>query len=75
MIDFEIPEPIVKAQQEMRNAALKTMRPIAREFDEKEHEKPWDYINARGEKTKKDVAEQLAALEFTDEEKKAAMKK
>jgi len=74
MIDFEIPEPIVKAQEEMREAALKTMRPIAREFDEKEHEKPWDYINARWENVKKDVAESLAALEFTDEEKKAAIK-
>jgi acyl-CoA dehydrogenase len=74
MIDFEIPEAIAKTQQEMREDALKTMRPIAREFDEKEHEKPWDYISARWENVKKDVARQLEALEQTDEEKKAAMK-
>jgi len=74
MIDFEIPEPIVKARDEMHEAALKDMRPIAREFDEREHEKPWDYINSRWEKVKKDVAKQLEALELTDDERKAIAK-
>jgi acyl-CoA dehydrogenase len=74
MIDFEIPEPIAKAQEEMREMALSHMRPIAREFDEKEHEKPWDFINFRWESIKKDVAAQLAALEQSDEERKQAMK-
>ena len=74
MIDFELPEQIVAAQQEMHETALKHMRPIAREYDEKEHEKPWDYINFRWELTKKDVAKQLDALEQTDEERKQIMK-
>jgi len=74
MIDFELPEQIVAAQKEMHETALKHMRPIAREYDEKEHEKPWDYINFRWELTKKDVAKQLEALEQTDEERKQTMK-
>jgi len=74
MIDFELPEQIVAAQKEMHETALKHMRPIAREYDEKEHEKPWDYINFRWALTKKDVAKQLDALEQTDEERKQTMK-
>jgi acyl-CoA dehydrogenase len=74
MIDFEIPEPIAVKQKEMREFAMKEMRPIAREYDEKEHEKPWDFINRRWDVVKKEVAEQLAALEQTKEERAEAMK-
>jgi len=45
MIDFELPEQIVAARDMMHAAAENLMRPIAREYDEKEHEKPWDFIN------------------------------
>ena len=75
MIDFELPEQIVAARDMMHGAAENLMRPIAREYDEKEHEKPWDFINMVWENTKQDVAKQLAALEQTDEEREEAKKK
>ena len=75
MIDFELPEQIVAARNEMRGMAEKQMRPVAREYDEKEHEKPWDYINLIWEDVKKEVAAQLGALEQTDEERAEAKKK
>jgi acyl-CoA dehydrogenase len=74
MIDFELPEQIVAAKREIHELAKKHMRPIAREFDENEHEKPWDFINLVWEDTKKDVAKQLDALEQTKEERAEAMK-
>jgi len=74
MIDFEIPKQIAAAQKEMREFALNNMRPIAREYDEKEHEKPWDYINLRWTGVKEDVAKQLEALEQTKEERAETMK-
>jgi acyl-CoA dehydrogenase len=74
MIDFELPDQIVSAQKESREIALKHMRPIAREYDEREHEKPWDFINFVWEGTKADVAKQLEALEQTKEERAEAMK-
>jgi len=43
MIDFEF-EPQVKAQLEMYHAVAEgLMRPISREYDEREHEKPWQF--------------------------------
>jgi acyl-CoA dehydrogenase len=43
MIDFEF-EPQVKAQLKMYHAmAERLMRPISREYDEREHEKPWQF--------------------------------
>jgi acyl-CoA dehydrogenase len=75
MIEFELPEQIVAAQEEMHELAEKYMRPIAREYDEKEHEKPWDFINLTWEDAKEQMAEQLKALEQTKEERAEAMKK
>ncbi len=69
MIDFELPEQITAAREKTHEMALKHMRPAAREYDEKEHEKPWDYINLIWEDAKAEVAAQLAALEQTDEER------
>jgi acyl-CoA dehydrogenase len=74
MIDFELPERIVAERDKMRALAAKHMRPIAREYDEREHEKPWDFINFMWEDTKKEMAEQLKALEQTDEERAQARK-
>ena len=75
MIDFELPEQIVAARDEMHEMAKKHMRPVAREYDEREHEKPWDYINLIWEDVKEEVAAQLGVLEQTDEERAEAKKK
>ena len=45
MIDFELSLKIKNTQKMLRVFAQNALRPIAREFDEKEHEKPWDLIN------------------------------
>jgi acyl-CoA dehydrogenase len=46
MIDFEF-EPQVRAQLKMYHAVAEgMMRPISREFDEREHEKPWPFYEA-----------------------------
>ena len=46
MIDFEF-EPQVKAQLKMYHAVAEgMMRPISRDFDEREHEKPWQFYEA-----------------------------
>jgi len=45
MIDFELPPEIESTRQMIHMVAETVMRPIAREFDEREHEKPWDYYN------------------------------
>jgi acyl-CoA dehydrogenase len=74
MIDFELPEQIAEAQRKTHEMAEEHMRPIGREFDEKEHEKPWDFISHVWEDAKSDVVQQLAALELTDEERKQAAK-
>ena len=43
MIDFEF-EPQVKAQLKMYHAVAEgLMRPISREYDEREHQKPWQF--------------------------------
>ncbi|MGD0856192.1 MAG: acyl-CoA dehydrogenase family protein [Dehalococcoidia bacterium] len=45
MIDFELsPEDKVKVA-EAREVAQKYFRPISRQYDEQEHEEPWDLIN------------------------------
>ena len=45
MIDFE-PSDAMKNMRTMTHMlAEQAMRPISREFDEKEHEKPWDFLN------------------------------
>lgn len=44
MIDFDL-SPNVRQQKDLiRSVAEGAMRPIAREFDEREHEKPWDFL-------------------------------
>ncbi len=75
MIDFELPEQVVAAQKEAHEIAIKHMRPVAREYDEREHEKPWDYIKLVWEDVKKEMAAQLEALEQTDEQRAEAKKK
>lgn len=45
MIDFEIPPNIKQMQKMLHEFSANSLRPISREFDEREHEKPWELIN------------------------------
>src|SRR6266446_5975695 len=45
MIEFELSEGIQTQRQMVHAVAEQAMRPIAREYDEREHEKPWDFLN------------------------------
>ena len=45
MIDFEMPREIQNAKNMIHMLAEQAMRPISREYDEREHEKPWDFLN------------------------------
>jgi acyl-CoA dehydrogenase len=74
MIDFELPEQIIAAREKTHDLAINHMRPVARAYDEREHEKPWDYINLVWEDVKKEVETQLETLEYTDEERAEARK-
>src|SRR5499433_2604094 len=44
MIDFELSEGVQNMQRMVHAVAEQMMRPIAREYDEREHEKPWDFL-------------------------------
>ena len=46
MIDFEIDPQTQKRIDLFHAVAEQMMRPISREYDEREHEKPWDFLNA-----------------------------
>ena len=45
MIDFELQPEIVNAKSMIHMVAEQAMRPISREYDEREHEKPVDFLN------------------------------
>ena len=45
MIDFEAPKPINMANNALETVAVNMMRPFSRQYDENEHEIPWEYIN------------------------------
>src|SRR5947199_8734183 len=45
MIDFELSDTVKTMQGMVHAVAEQAMRPIAREYDEREHEKPWDFLN------------------------------
>ena len=45
MIDFEMPKPIAQQTYVLQTVAENMMRPVSRQFDENEHDVPWDYIN------------------------------
>jgi len=52
MIDFELSPRIKNMKNLVHQLALNNLRPLAREYDEKEHEKPWDLINMMHQLTK-----------------------
>ena len=45
MIEFDPPKPIKLTDTALETVAINMMRPKSRDFDEHEHEIPWDYIN------------------------------
>jgi acyl-CoA dehydrogenase len=45
MIDFELSDAVKSTRQMVHAVAEQMMRPISREYDEREHEKPWDFLN------------------------------
>ncbi len=52
MIDFELPPQVQQARDMVHMVAETMMRPIAREYDEREHEKPWDFLHTMWEASK-----------------------
>jgi acyl-CoA dehydrogenase len=49
MIDFQLSPELRAAREFYRRYARERMRPISREFDEREHERPWDFIREASE--------------------------
>jgi len=45
MIDFELSEPIKQTRRMTHMVAEQMMRPISREYDEREHEKPTEFLD------------------------------
>src|SRR6266446_7042916 len=46
MIDFEFEPQVLNQLKMYHSVAERMMRPISRDYDEREHEKPWDFFNA-----------------------------
>jgi acyl-CoA dehydrogenase len=69
MIDFELPDQVQQQRGMFQQLAATVMRPISRELDENEHEKPWDFINNMWQ-----VIQMQEAYELSKAEKKAAAK-
>lgn len=65
MIEFEAPKPIAQQSFVLKTVAENMMRPVSRQFDEKEHEIPWDYINFMHMAMKATGAGSLAPKEST----------
>ncbi len=65
MIEFEAPKPIAQQSFVLKTVAENMMRPFSRQFDEKEHEIPWDYINFMHMAMKATGAGSLAPKEST----------
>ena len=53
MISFSLTEDIRERIEFVRGVAVTLMRPVAREFDEREHQIPWDFVNAMWDVTLK----------------------
>ncbi len=59
MISFELPPHILERIDKYKAIAVEVMRPVARELDENEHQRPVDYINAMWPTVKADYEEKL----------------
>jgi acyl-CoA dehydrogenase len=67
MIDFELTDQVKQQRDMFQQLAAAVMRPISRELDENEHEKPWDFINNMWQ-----VIQMQEGYELRKAEKKAA---
>jgi acyl-CoA dehydrogenase len=65
MIDFSLSSDIENTQQMIHTVADQTMRPISREYDEREHEKPTEWLNIMWNAAK-------GMVSFGDAEKKSS---
>ncbi len=63
MIDFSLSDRIKQQNTQLQMIAEGLMRPVSREMDEKEHEKPWDFINATWQFTSMQTARMLRKLD------------
>ncbi len=63
MIDFSLSDKIKQQNMQLKMIAEGLMRPVSREMDEKEHEKPWDFINATWQFTSMQTARMLRKLD------------
>ncbi|MEP7286070.1 MAG: acyl-CoA dehydrogenase family protein [Chloroflexota bacterium] len=61
-INFEIPERITTETQMLKAVAENIMRPISREMDENEHDRPWPFINMMWPVMRDTQARQLEKL-------------
>src|SRR5213079_1879590 len=69
MIDFELSDGIQTQRQMVHAVAEQAMRPISREYDEKEHEKPWDFLNMMWEVSRGASMTSIGGQEKTPETK------
>jgi acyl-CoA dehydrogenase len=53
MISFGLTDDIRERIEFVRGVAVTLMRPAAREFDEREHQIPWEFVNAMWDVTLK----------------------
>jgi acyl-CoA dehydrogenase len=51
-MDFSLSEAAKKRKETMRFVAEHVMRPISRQYDEQEHEDPWEFFNTMWEASK-----------------------
>lgn len=69
MINFSLSDRIKQQNMQIEMVAQGLMRPVSREMDEKEHEKPWDFINATWQFTSMQTASMLRKLDKAPKEK------
>ncbi|MEM8863139.1 MAG: acyl-CoA dehydrogenase family protein [Chloroflexota bacterium] len=62
MIDFTIPPHILENIDKYKTIAIEVMRPVARQLDEGEHDRPHDYFNAMWPIVKKQYAGRIDAI-------------
>jgi acyl-CoA dehydrogenase len=61
MIDFSLSSEQIEELRNVELLAKRMMRPLAREYDEKEHQRPWDFIKLTWEHTREQMAAGLRA--------------
>lgn len=69
MIDFELSDQVKQQRDMFQQLAEAVIRPISRELDENEHEKPWPFINNMWQ-----VIQMQEGYELRKAEKRAAAK-